>query len=587
MDKENRNCINHTSVNTTQQVNHFLISWNLNSQVHQQKPSQIIDVPGWKQANTKIRKYHMLKQIIYNAANVNPKLFKLTLHFYHTVWKENVILTHTSIDNLKPNNPKQKIYLSVSPRNKTRKILPGLPQIPASPQRRNKFIPPVVISKQPLQHQNTFIPPLPSIKIATVKMEPVKMPLTPPKIRQQMQEAPKWRVGDTMNKNSIKIKKLLGIGSFGTVLLCTKFDSTNDTHGRDIAVKVLPHGNHHDIAGIAEAAIFSHMKKYDQYFQSNIVLFWDTFRWSKANQTHVCLVFEPLGQSLYGFLKMNNFRGFMLHQINQMAKDLFSALDFCHVIANVTHGDIKPENLLLVCPKFVFIDEYYQYVQKLASNNNSKEMPTILPKQEYEWIIQHHGKGYFVPMNAQIKLIDFGSAIIQQKNSNYSHKISTRQYKSPEVIIGSTWHHPTDIWSAGCVLAELYTGHLLFNTHDNIEHLALIEKITQQSIPTNVISNVHSSFNRNLSPWIQQQQDNDEPLRKRRKITTFGWFQKGCTLNWPQSARSKSSQQFVKNQKTLNEIIECGLLANLITQCLQWIPANRITAANAVKHALL
>lgn len=36
---------------------------------------------------------------------------------------------------------------------------------------------------------------------------------------------------------------------------------------------------------------------------------------------------------------------------------------------------------------------------------------------------------------------------------------------------------PSDMWSVGCILAELYRGQLLFATHDNLEHLALMERI--------------------------------------------------------------------------------------------------------------
>lgn len=56
--------------------------------------------------------------------------------------------------------------------------------------------------------------------------------------------------------------------------------------------------------------------------------------------------------------------------------------------------------------------------------------------------------------------------------------INTRQYRSPEVTLQSVdWHDASDIWSAGCILMELYTGSLLFPTHDEVEHLAMIEKL--------------------------------------------------------------------------------------------------------------
>lgn len=61
-------------------------------------------------------------------------------------------------------------------------------------------------------------------------------------------------------------------------------------------------------------------------------------------------------------------------------------------------------------------------------------------------------------------------------NEKKSSVVNTRQYRAPEVILGLGWSMPSDMWSAGCIIAELYMGELLFATHDNTEHLALIER---------------------------------------------------------------------------------------------------------------
>jgi serine/threonine protein kinase len=84
-------------------------------------------------------------------------------------------------------------------------------------------------------------------------------------------------------------------------------------------------------------------------------------------------------------------------------------------------------------------------------------------------------------LKTDIRLIDFGGATLE---SDYHSKIiNTRQYRSPEVILGLGWTFPSDIWSVGCIIAELYTGKLLFATHHDLEHLALMEKILGQRLP--------------------------------------------------------------------------------------------------------
>ena len=55
--------------------------------------------------------------------------------------------------------------------------------------------------------------------------------------------------------------------------------------------------------------------------------------------------------------------------------------------------------------------------------------------------------------------------------------MSTRHYRAPEIIFGSGWSYPCDIWSIGCILVEFFTGDALFQTHDNLEHLAMMETV--------------------------------------------------------------------------------------------------------------
>ncbi|RYG52495.1 hypothetical protein EON66_09705 [archaeon] len=62
----------------------------------------------------------------------------------------------------------------------------------------------------------------------------------------------------------------------------------------------------------------------------------------------------------------------------------------------------------------------------------------------------------------RLAVIDFGGATYDWEHK--SSIINTRQYRSPEVILGLGWSMASDMWSIGCILMECYTGELLFQT---------------------------------------------------------------------------------------------------------------------------
>jgi serine/threonine protein kinase len=59
-------------------------------------------------------------------------------------------------------------------------------------------------------------------------------------------------------------------------------------------------------------------------------------------------------------------------------------------------------------------------------------------------------------------VIDFGGATYDSEKK--SSVVNTRQYRAPEVILENGWSKPSDCWSIGCIIAELYQGELLFAT---------------------------------------------------------------------------------------------------------------------------
>merc|ERR1712228_86349 len=101
-----------------------------------------------------------------------------------------------------------------------------------------------------------------------------------------------------------------------------------------------------------------------------------------------------------------------------------------------------------------------------------------------------HAGEYLRPASTRIKLIDFGNATYEDEH--HSSVINTRQYRGPEVVLELGWNERSDIWSLGCIFIEMYSGELLFGTHENLEHLALMERIVAP-LPSHMLNDSLSS----------------------------------------------------------------------------------------------
>ncbi|BBH00423.1 shaggy-like kinase 13 [Prunus dulcis] len=82
------------------------------------------------------------------------------------------------------------------------------------------------------------------------------------------------------------------------------------------------------------------------------------------------------------------------------------------------------------------------------------------------------------PHTHQVKLCDFGSAKVLVKGEPNISYICSRYYRAPELIFGATEYTTAiDIWSVGCVLAELLLGQPLFPGESGVDQLVEIIKV--------------------------------------------------------------------------------------------------------------
>lgn len=203
-----------------------------------------------------------------------------------------------------------------------------------------------------------------------------------------------------------------------------------------------------------EKSLIDEILKEDKYGESNCVRIIKDVLFTKNDIKYYGLIFELLGLSLYEYLKMNSFMGFNIVQIQNIAYQLLQGIKFIHKM-NIIHTDLKPENILFVNSDY---EKIFYFPKNIKFNNGNNLF-------------------YCNIKDTDIRIIDFGSAIKLDKNKNSYGIINTRQYRAPEVILQCCpLNEKSDIWSIGCILYELYTGDLLFPTHNNEEQLSLIQK---------------------------------------------------------------------------------------------------------------
>ncbi|XP_014239175.1 serine/threonine-protein kinase Doa isoform X3 [Cimex lectularius] len=322
-----------------------------------------------------------------------------------------------------------------------------------------------------------------------------------------------YRHGDIL-QSRYKIQATLGEGTFGKVVK-VKDLQTDEIY----ALKIIKNVEKYRDAAKLEINVLEKLAEKDPMSKHLCVRMIHWFNY----HGHICIAFEMLGLSVFDFLKENNYQPYTLDQVRHITYQVCYAVKFLHD-NQLTHTDLKPENILLV-------DSEYEVVFNGKKKRDVRRLK-----------------------NSEVRLIDFGSATFDHEH--HSTIVSTRHYRAPEVILELGWSQPCDIWSIGCIMFELYLGITLFQTHDNREHLAMMERILGTI-----------------------------PYRMARKTKTK-YFYHG-KLDWDE--KSSAGRYVRDNCKQLYRYMmsdddDHKQLFDLISRMLEYDPADRITLAEALKH---
>ncbi|XWS60802.1 hypothetical protein CRYUN_Cryun07bG0068600 [Craigia yunnanensis] len=203
------------------------------------------------------------------------------------------------------------------------------------------------------------------------------------------------------------VTEYLGSAAFSKAI------QAHDLHtGMDVCVKIIKNNKDFFDQSLDEIKLLKYVNKHDPADKHHILRLYDYFYYRE----HLLIVCELLKANLYEFHKFNRESGgevyFTMPRLQSITIQCLEALQFLHGLGLI-HCDLKPENILV--------------------------------------------KSY---SRCEVKVIDLGSSCFE--TDHLCSYVQSRSYRAPEVILRLPYDKKIDVWSLGCILAELCTGNVLF-----------------------------------------------------------------------------------------------------------------------------
>ena len=302
-------------------------------------------------------------------------------------------------------------------------------------------------------------------------------------------------VGDHLGYR-FEVVQGVGKGAFGKVLKC--WDHKNKEM---VAVKITRNNRRAQYQLLQEIQLLEHLST--QHARYSVALR-SHFRFRE----HLCLVFELLALSLYDQLRLTQFHSLSMENIRNVTRGIAAGLEELRE-NRIIHCDLKPENVL-----------------------------------------------YTDSDQLQIRLIDFGSAVFE--SSPMYIYIQSRFYRAPEVLLCADYAYPIDMWSLGCMVAEMSTGRPLFPGESERDQVM----------------------------WIVAAlgQPGEEVVKRGKKVRAYF----GESGEWLEFTNTKGKRREPGSLPLSRLLPDADVsLFSFISDCLKWEPEARLTPSQALQHPFL
>ncbi|KAF9085447.1 serine/threonine protein kinase, CMGC group [Mortierella sp. AD031] len=445
-------------------------------------------------------------------------------------------------------------------------------------------------------------------------------------------------VGDVFHDGRYLVLRKLGWGHFSTVWLAK--DTVKNRH---VALKIVKSAKHYTETAMDEIKLLEKVVHANPRAPGRkyVVELLDHFMHQGPNGSHVCMVFEVLGENLLTMIKRYQHQGIPAHLVQQILYQVLMGLDYMHRECGIIHTDLKPENVLVcvedvekVVKKLMGDTDYSDGASFADQSRRSRTAKVITSKplthgahtssssssssqgsrsgepslsttasstaqseqaqddrgawepagdskssshtrqddhgpetatkaestttmSESQPVDEHR-----TPETITVKIADLGNACWE--DHHFTNDIQTRQYRSPEVIIGAKWGPSTDVWSVACMAFELISSDFLFDPQNgdsfrkDDDHLAQIIELMGPMPKKMALSGKYSRdlFNRRGE------------LRNISKLRM-----------WP--IKEVLREKYVMPEE------EAMLLADFLERMLQLDPSTRAKAGEMTRHPWL
>jgi len=330
-----------------------------------------------------------------------------------------------------------------------------------------------------------------------------------------------------------EVLEFLGRGTFGQVVKCWK-RHTNEL----VAVKISKDHPSYKKQAEIEVNILSLLMQEDSE-EHNFVRAVECF----THKNHTCVVFEMLQQNLYDFLRSTKFRPLPLKYVRPILHQVCTTLLKLKSMGLI-HSDLKPENIMLV---------------------------------------DHDRQPY------RVKVVDFGSATHTSKAVASSY-LQSRYYRAPEIILGLPFNEAIDMWSLGCVAAELFLGWPLYpgpSEYDQIRYIIQTEGHPDQRLllsasPTKrgryfrrLLNSVSGQFEWMLKSQDEYERESAKARKEEGKRYVFNHLEEIALVNFPGN---------LSGNEQIAERIDRAVFVDLLKKMLDLDPSRRIKPGDMLRH---